>query len=309
VVQAASSRDLLLQVRARCHLAGVLQSRGMLTQAMVTLERAQQLLARTRSEVHEGSVLLALSSIHVERKSFALAIAQSRQALAVFETAGNVYLACLAAFSHIEALISAGALNAASAEVDRLDQHFSARGAAELPMPQADDYLGFLWEEIAWRRGHQGPSLQSQQGLLARLARCENLRTTLHEFQSRVGAHLLSQGLYDPAMRLRQHMDARDSVAGARLDAALALARAEPLTAIAVLEQLWRQGEPGNSLAIDTVLDLAWLLMSHPTAQPAATLERLMADVEDYADEYPRPLWCGPDSWPSRGIRLAHWVS
>jgi hypothetical protein len=82
-------------------------------------------------------------------------------------------------------------------------------------------------------------------------------------------------------------MDARDSVAGARLDAALALARAEPLTAIAVLEQLWRQGEPGNSLAIDTVLDLAWLLMSHPTAQPAATLERLMADVEDYADEYP----------------------
>ncbi len=286
VVLAASSRDLVLQVRARCHLAGVLQSRGMLTQAMTTLQRAQQLLARTHSEILEGSVLLALSSIHTERKSFNFAITQARQAWAVFETTGSAYLACLAAFNHIEALIYSGALNAANAEIDRLDQRFSARGATELPIPQADDYLGFWWEEIAWRRGHHDTSLQAQRGLLARLSTCDAFRTNFHELQSRVAAHLLSQGLVDAASEIRRSMDVRDRMAGSRLDAALALARGERLACIEVLEQLWREGEPGNMMSIDTVMDLAWLLMSHPTARPPAVLERLIADVEDYADEY-----------------------
>ncbi|MBQ0934373.1 winged helix-turn-helix domain-containing protein [Ideonella paludis] len=286
VVLAASSRDLVLQVRARCHLAGVLQSRGMLTQAMTTLERAQKLLARTHSEILEGSVLLALSSIHTERKSFNFAIAQARQAWAVFETTGSAYLACLAAFNHIEALIYAGALNAANAEIDRLDQRFSARGATELPIPQADDFLGFWWEEIAWRRGHHETSLQAQRGLLARLSSCDAFRTNFHELQSRVAAHLLSQGLVDAASEIRRAMDVRDRMAGGRLDAALALARGEPLACIDGLERLWREEEPGNMMSIDTVMDLAWLLMSHPEARPAAVLERLMADVEDYADEY-----------------------
>ena len=286
VVLAAGCRDVVQQVYARSYLAGVLQSRGLLTQAMVTLERAQQLLARTSSEMLEGRLLLALSSIQLERKCFSLAITKARQSLAVFETAGHVYLACMAALIQIEALIHAGALNEASAEIDRLDQQFSNRGAAELPMPQADDLISFWWEEVAWRRGHHGPSLQSQKALLTRLAKSETLRTSLHEFQSRVAAHMLGQGQWDEALCVRQALDARDSVAGARLDAALALARGEPLAALALLDQLWRQGEPGNSLAIDTVMDLAWLLMSHPAARPAATLERLMADVEDFADEY-----------------------
>ncbi|MDZ7812212.1 MAG: transcriptional regulator [Ideonella sp.] len=286
VVQAASCRDLVLQVRARCHLAGVLQSRGMLDQALAILERAQELLARTRSEVQEGSVLLALSSIYVERKCFALAVTQARQALAVFETTGNAYLACLAAFTHIEALIHAGALNAASAEIDRLDQQFSSRGAAELPMPQADDYLGFLWEEVAWRRGHQGPSLASQRQLLVRLSECANLRTTLHEFQSRVAAHLLSLGQYPEALRVRQAMDERDAMAGSRLDAALALAQGQAQACMAELEQLLQHGAHGNMLSIDTAIDLAWLLMSHPQERPAEALERQLADVEDHADEY-----------------------
>lgn len=286
VVLAASSRDVVQQVHARSYLAGVLQSRGLLTQAMATLERAQQLLARTRSELLEGRLLLALASVQLERRCFTLAITQARQALAVFETAGHVYLACMAALLQIEALIQAGQLNTAGAEIDRLDQQFSNRGAAELPMPQADDLIAFWWEEIAWRRGHHGPSLQSQKTLLARLIQSSTLRTTLHEFQSRVASHLLSQGRCDEALSVRHSLDTRDSMAGARLDAALALAQGEPLACIAVLEQLWRQGEPGNMLAIDTVMDLAWLLMSHPTARPAATLERLMADVEDFADEY-----------------------
>lgn len=286
VVLAAGCRDVVQQVHARSYLAGVLQSRGLLTQAMVTLERAQQLLARTSSEMLEGRVLLALSGIQLERKCFTLAITQARQSLAVFETAGHVYMACMAALVQIEALIHAGALNEASAEIDRLDQQFSNRGAAELPMPHADDLISFWWEEVTWRRGHHGPSLQSQRALLTRMANSETLRTSLHEFLSRVAAHLLSQGQWDEALRVRQALDARDSVAGARLDAALALARGEPLAALEVLDVLWRESEPGNMMSIDTVMDLAWLLMSHPTARPVALLERLMADVEDYADEY-----------------------
>ena len=286
VVQATSCRDLLQQVRARCLLVGVLQSRGLLTQAMMTLERAQQLVARTHSEMLAGRLLLAHASILLERKCFAQAIAQSRQAMAVFETAGNLYLVCLATLTHIEALICNGALSSASAEIDRLDQQFSARGAAELPMPQADDYLAFLWEEVARRRGHHEPSLAAQLLLLPKLARSESLRAYLFDFQSRVGAHLLSQGRLDQALALRQSMDARDSMAAARLDAALALARGDHLACIESLEQLWQHRDTGNSLSIDTIIDTAWLLMSHPKARPAATLERLMADVEDYADEY-----------------------
>ncbi|TDM06166.1 MAG: hypothetical protein C4K60_16140 [Ideonella sp. MAG2] len=34
------------------------------------------------------------------------------------------------------------------------------------------------------------------------------------------------------------------------------------------------------------MIDLAWLLMSHPSARPPEVLEQLLASVQEYAEEY-----------------------